>query len=137
MERHDTSHTSLPDADSAHRLAQLERLAGILDSRFRVPIIGFRIGWDSILGLIPGVGDVATVVPAGYFIWHAHRMGTRKWVLARMGVNTGIDMVIGSIPLVGDLFDASYKSNLKNLALLKAEMQQKVVKASKMEVSNA
>ncbi|MCL3880730.1 DUF4112 domain-containing protein [Marivita sp. GX14005] len=128
---------ALPVPDGAERLARLERIATTLDSRFRVPGIGLRIGWDSILGLIPGLGDAVTVLPAGYFLYEGYRMGARRRVLARMGLNSGIDFLVGSVPLVGDLFDAGFKANLRNIALLKAEMQHKVTQSSNQEVSHA
>lgn len=112
--------TSSHVADRQRRIARLDRLADQLDSRFS--LFGIRFGWDSILGLIPGVGDAATALPGAYMIHQGYRMGARKRVLARMGVNTGIDMLIGGIPLVGDLFDVAFKANRRNIALLKKEV---------------
>ena len=128
--------TSLPAADTADQMARLERVAGLLDTRFRLPVIGLRVGWDSILGLIPGLGDAVTTVPAGWMIWHGYQMGARKRTLARMGINAGIDLVVGGIPLVGDLFDVAFKSHKKNLALLKNDMQRKVIHANATEVTH-
>jgi len=105
------------------RLAELDRLATLLDSRFRVPVLGFRLGWDSLLGLIPGVGDAATLAPAAWLIWRGHRMGARRRTLARMAVNTGIDTVVGGIPVIGDLFDIAFKSNRRNVDLLRSELK--------------
>ena len=129
--------TSLPAADITDRMARIEQVARLLDSRFRLPGVGIRVGWDSILGLVPGVGDAITALPAGWMIWHGHAMGARKRVLARMGLNAGIDMLVGGIPLVGDLFDVAFKSHRKNLALLQREMQRKSIKTAKQEVANA
>ncbi len=89
-----------------------------MDSAFRLPIIGVRMGWDGIIGLIPGVGDLLAMAPSAYIIKEAHRMGAPKSVLAKMGVNTGIDFVIGSVPLLGDLFDIGWKSKSRNVDLL-------------------
>ncbi len=109
----------LEQADTEYRLARLEKLADQLDSRFR--LFGIRFGWDAILGLIPGIGDAATTLPAVYMIYEGARLGASKRTLARLSVNTGIDLVVGSIPLLGDLFDLGFKAHRKNVALLKSE----------------
>lgn len=129
--------TPLPAADVAQRLDRIERVATLLDARFRIPLLGIPIGWDSILGLVPGLGDAVTAMPAGWMMWHGHQMGARKRTLARMGVNAGIDLVIGAIPLVGDLFDIAFKSHIKNLALLQSEMRRDLSHARIEEVQNA
>lgn len=116
-DRPDTDRTA---ADTARRLARLDRLADQLDTRFS--LLGIRFGWDSILGLIPGIGDLATAAPGVYIISEAARMGTRRRTLARMAVNSGTDFVIGGIPLLGDIFDVAFKANRRNIALLKREM---------------
>ena len=118
--------TPMPDT----RLDRLDRLAYQMDSLFRVPGTEIRIGLDSLLGLIPGVGDVAAVLPAGYIILQARQMGASRWVLARMAANTGIDTLIGSIPLVGDIFDIGNKANRKNVALLRRHLETKKGAAS-------
>ncbi|CUH75639.1 DUF4112 domain-containing protein [Tropicibacter naphthalenivorans] len=114
--------TSLPAAEAAARLARIENLAAKLDRAYRIPGTGIRLGWDSILGLVPGVGDALALAPALWIIQQAHSLGARKRVLARMGVNTAIDSVIGSVPLLGDLFDVGFKSNQRNVALLRDEL---------------
>lgn len=101
-----------------------------MDSLFRLPGTRIRIGLDSLLGLIPGVGDVAALMPASYIILRAHRMGASRPVLARMAVNTGIDTVVGSIPLIGDIFDVGYKANRRNVALLRRHLEKKKGAAS-------
>jgi hypothetical protein len=109
------------EADRAARLARLDRLADRLDSQFSVA--GIRFGWDSIIGLIPGIGDAATAVPSAWIVYQAYRMGMPTPVLARMAANTGIDFVIGGIPVVGDLFDLGFKANRRNIALLRRRME--------------
>ena len=111
-----------PVADHAARLARLEKLANRMDAAFRIPGTRFRIGLDSILGLVPGIGDALAVAPAGYIIHQAHRMGASRGTLARMIVNSGIDFAIGSVPLVGDIFDIGNKANRRNVALLRAHL---------------
>lgn len=95
-----------------------------MDRAMRLPVVGVRVGWDSILGLIPGIGDALTLGPAGYIVLQAHRMGTPGSVKARMIGNIGIDALIGSIPLVGDLFDIGWKANTRNVALLRSHFEQ-------------
>ncbi|OSQ58388.1 membrane protein [Marivita cryptomonadis] len=117
-------------------MARIARVAALLDSRFRVPVIGVRVGWDSILGVIPGIGDAVTTVPAGWMIWQGYQMGARKRTLARMGLNAGIDLIVGGVPIIGDLFDVAFKSHKKNLALLQSDMQRRVIHASSEEVAH-
>lgn len=101
----------------------LERLAWLLDDLVRIPVIGWRVGLDAILGLIPGVGDAATSLASIYILLSAVRFGVPKITLARMGLNVGIDYLLGVVPLVGDLLDASWKSNRRNLELLRRHVQ--------------
>jgi len=107
-------------AEHHPELARFERWADALDTKFRV--FGLPVGWDSILGLIPGVGDAITVVPAAMMINHGYRSGVRKRALGRMVWNTGLDLAVGSIPLVGDLFDVAFKSHKKNVGVLREEL---------------
>ncbi|OCW59509.1 DUF4112 domain-containing protein [Hoeflea olei] len=100
-------------------LVRLDRLARALDSQFRLPGTSLRLGFDTIVGLVPGIGDILTTAPATFIIWRAHRMGLGKHHLIRMLANTGLDFAIGSVPVIGDLFDAGFKSNLRNIAILR------------------
>jgi len=102
-------------------LARLARLAGTLDAKFRVPGTRFRVGLDGLIGLIPGIGDTLAALPSAYMIVRGYQLGARRRTVGRMAVNTGIDYVIGSIPVVGDLFDLGFKGNLRNIDLLRAE----------------
>lgn len=103
----------------AARLDHLDRVAHTMDRALRIPLIGVRVGLDSIIGLVPGVGDLLALGPAGYIVLQAHRMGAPRGLVARMGVNIGIDAVVGSIPLIGDLFDVGWKANSRNVKLLR------------------
>lgn len=105
--------------DISNRLARLDRLADALDSRFRVPLTRIRFGWDTILGLVPGIGDIAALAPAGYILLEAHDMGTPASLKARMAANIAIDTAIGSVPLVGDIFDIGWRANRRNVTLLR------------------
>lgn len=97
----------------------LDRLSWLLDDLFRIPVLGWRVGLDALVGLIPGVGDTATTVASLYVLGSAVRYQVPKVTLLRMGLNLGIDYALGSLPLVGDVFDAWWKSNQKNVALLR------------------
>ena len=111
---------SSPDRIRIEReLARLGRLARTLDSRFHLPGTSIRFGLDSLVGLVPGIGDTLVAAPSAWMIWRGHAMGVGKWHLARMVGNLGIDYLIGAIPLVGDLFDIGFKANLRNMAILR------------------
>jgi hypothetical protein len=97
----------------------LDQLSLWMDGLFRIPGIGWRFGLDALVGLIPGVGDLATTGVSFYILASAVRYRVPKITLLRMGLNIGVDYVLGSLPVVGDLFDAWWKSNQKNVALLK------------------
>jgi hypothetical protein len=85
----------------------------------RIPGTNVVMGLDALLGLLPVIGDAVSGAIASYIIWEARRLGAPRWLVARMAINTTIDTVLGSIPVVGDVFDVAYKSNLKNVSLLK------------------
>ena len=99
-------------------LDALRRYAVLLDSRFRIPGTGIRFGLDAIIGLIPGVGDVSTPIFATLLLLQGIRMRLPVVVQARMVLNAAIDMLLGFIPVLGDLVDIGFKANLRNLALL-------------------
>lgn len=109
----------MPHPNRRNRVAQLEKLAVRLDAKFKV--FGIPIGWDSILGLIPGAGAAITALPTAAMMAEAVRLGARKRVLARMVWNGGIDLTLGAIPLLGDIFDLFFKSHQRNARLLRAE----------------
>lgn len=97
-------------------MARVRKLATLLDSQFEVA--GIRFGWDSIIGLIPGAGDLITGGIALYplYIARKHRLG--RWAMMRMAANVGTDALLGAVPVVGDAFDVVFKANKKNLAIL-------------------
>jgi hypothetical protein len=97
------------------------RLARALDSKFLVPGTGFRFGIDPIIGLIPVVGDAISFAMGMVIVTDAWRLGARRRVLARMGLNLLVDWVIGSIPVIGDAADFFIKPNRANAALLTRE----------------
>ena len=105
--------------DAPDRGADLEFLASILDDRFAIPGTNVRFGLDAIIGLIPGVGDAISATLSSYLIYRAHQMGASKLTLLRMAGNTAVDTVVGAVPLLGDLIDLKFKSNRRNLELLR------------------
>jgi hypothetical protein len=98
----------------------LERLAWLMDDLIRIPGLNWRFGLDALVGLIPGFGDTATSLASFYILASAVRYRVPKITLLRMGLNIGIDYAVGSLPLVGDLFDAWWKSNQMNMTLLRS-----------------
>jgi hypothetical protein len=97
----------------------LETLGQVMDNQFRVPIIGWRFGVDSLAGLIPGVGDTATSLVSLYILGSAVRYRVPKITILRMATNVALDYTLGSVPVVGDLFDAWWKSNTRNINLIR------------------
>jgi hypothetical protein len=97
----------------------LERLAHWLDSVFEIPGIRLRFGIDALLGLLPGFGDTASAFASVYILQAATKYGVPRVTLARMTLNIGIDLIVGAIPIVGDLFDVYWKANQKNVQLLR------------------
>ena len=96
------------------------KLAWAFDELFRIPGTQFRFGLDSIIGLVPGVGDIAVSALGGYALLLAFRMRAPVSVLTRMLGNIAVDTVFGAVPLIGDLFDATWKANTKNRRVLEA-----------------
>lgn len=102
-----------------HGVQDLRELARVLDAQFRLPF-GLRIGWDGILGFIPGVGDVITNLASFYILYKSALLGCPPAVLMRMGLNILIDNILDMIPLIGNFFDFFWKANIKNIALAEA-----------------
>lgn len=98
--------------------ARVRALARLLDSAIRIPGTGITIGLDSIVGLVPGIGDLAGGLMSGYIVLVSARLGVPASVVARMILNLGVDTLVGSIPLLGDLFDVGFRANIRNAALL-------------------
>ncbi len=99
-------------------LARLQRLAGLLDNAFRIPGTRWRVGWDSLIGVVPGIGDVLTSGVSLWIIGEARRLGAPRHLQLRMLGRLVVDTVLGTVPLLGDLFDAGYKANVRNVQLL-------------------
>jgi hypothetical protein len=114
-----------PSIDRDQVLRRLEFIARFLDDAIELPGVRYRIGWDAIIGLVPGIGDAATAVLSGYLIWEARRLGVSQITLLKMLVNVLIDLLAGVVPVVGDLIDLTWKANRRNLQLLREELAMK------------
>ena len=99
--------------------ASLDQLSRWMDGVFRIPGVGWRFGLDALIGLIPGIGDTATSLVSFYVLVAGVRYRVPKVTLLRMGLNIAIDYLLGSVPVVGDVFDAFWKSNQMNVELLR------------------
>ncbi|MBV9987474.1 MAG: DUF4112 domain-containing protein [Chitinophagaceae bacterium] len=105
-------------------LRSIELLAKLMDNQFRIPGTQIRFGLDPIIGLIPGGGDFAGFLVAAYMLSVLAKNGASGFVLARMVLNIVLDAVLGSIPLVGDVFDFAFKANQRNLQLMREHYQE-------------
>jgi hypothetical protein len=105
-------------SDDRKALARYEALARQWDSQFRIPGTPIRVGWDAIIGLVPGVGDLAGGAVGAIGLWTGWRLGAPLAILLQMLLNTGLDVLLGAIPIAGDLFDVGWRSNTRNAALL-------------------
>ena len=109
--------------DRAAVIREVERLARLLDTQWRIPGTGIRFGLDPVVGLIPGLGDAAAGLVSAYIVVLGARLGLPKHVLARMVGNVAVDVVFGSVPLLGSVFDLFYKANRRNLRLLQGHLE--------------
>lgn len=105
--------------DPASVRRRLEAMEGLLERAFVIPGLNRPVGMDSIVGLIPVVGDVLTASMGAWLVWEARNLGMSKFQLARMAGNLGVDTTIGMIPFVGDVFDFVFRSNSRNLKIIK------------------
>ncbi len=105
-------------AQQEQQLRPLRRLAGLLDSALPVPGTRWRIGLDGLIGLVPGIGDLAGAALSSYILMKAIRLGVPAGVVLRMLFNILLEMTLGAIPLIGDLFDFGFKANLRNIRLI-------------------
>lgn len=101
----------------------LRTLARLLDSAIPVPGTKYRFGIDAIIGLVPGIGDAISAMFSMFIVFQAARLGVSRATLARMLGNVALDTVVGGVPLLGDLFDAGWKSNNRNIALLESHLE--------------
>jgi hypothetical protein len=113
----------IPLGSDAHSVRQrIEGLERLLEGLVNVPGLGRKVGLDALLGLIPVAGDVITAGMGLYIVWEARNLGMPKWQLWRMAGNVGIDSLLGAVPVAGDLFDFVYRSNTKNLKIIRKHL---------------
>ena len=108
--------------DPAALRKRVETLEFLLERSFTIPGINRPVGLDAIVGLVPVVGDVITAAMGAYIIWEARNLDMPKWKLWRMMGNLGVDTALGAIPLVGDAFDLFFRSNSRNLKIIKRHL---------------
>jgi Domain of unknown function (DUF4112) len=111
-----------PGTLSEGALKRVRMLGKLLDNSITVPGTNWKFGLDPIIGLIPGIGDLAGAVLSGYIVLEAVRAEVPTFTLVRMLVNVGIDTLLGAVPALGDLFDAAWKANTMNVALLERHL---------------
>ncbi len=97
---------------------RVEMMEALLERSFTIPGTKTPVGLDSIIGLIPVIGDIITAAMGTYIVWEARNLGLSKFQLTRMAANVGIDALLGAIPLVGDVFDFFWRSNSRNLRII-------------------
>ena len=116
---------------------RLGRIAWLLDNSIPLPGGRFRIGLDAILGLLPGIGDLAGVLLSSYIVREAARVGAPKSVLLHMAWNVAVEGIVGMIPFAGDIFDAAWKANQRNFALLEKHLDDphRAAKSSRLFVT--
>ncbi len=109
--------------EPADPLARIRRVTRVMDDAVEIPFLGLRVGLDALIGLIPGVGDVAGAAVGGWIVVTAARLGASGGVLIRMLANAGVDALVGAVPVLGDVFDLAFRANRRNLRLLEAHVQ--------------
>ena len=114
---------SLPfGRDPAAVRARLELLEGMLERGVRVPGTNRQFGLDAVIGLVPVAGDLIAAGLGAYMLWEARNIGLPRWKLWRMGGNIAFDTAVGAVPVVGDLFDVAFRSNTRNLRIIRRHL---------------
>lgn len=108
--------------DPAAIRRRIEAMEMLLERSFVIPGVNRAIGLDSIVGLVPVVGDVITAAMGAYIVWEARNLGMPKWQLWRMAGNIGFDALVGAVPVAGDLFDLMFRSNSRNLRIIRRHL---------------
>lgn len=108
--------------DPASVRQRIETMEILLERSFTIPGINRPVGLDALVGLIPVLGDVVTAAMGAYIIWEARNLGLSRWKLLRMAGNIAFDTALGAIPVAGDLFDFLYRSNSRNLKMVKKHL---------------
>jgi hypothetical protein len=112
--------TSLPlGRDPASVRRRVEVMEQMMEGLIRVPVIGRKVGLDAVMGLVPVAGDIAAAAIGAWLVWEARNLGLGKWQLARMSGRVVFDTALGAVPLIGDAADFFYRSNTRNLQVIK------------------
>jgi len=114
-----TQFDTSPAQSRAARIARIDALATLLDTAFLLPGTNIRFGFDAMIGLIPGIGDVITTALSLYIVGEARALGAPRHLILRMLANVALDGVVGAVPLLGDAFDVMWRANRRNIALLR------------------
>ena len=101
---------------------RIETMELLLERAFTLPVVNRKVGLDAVLGLVPVAGDVLAAVMGGYLIWEARNLGLPKWKLLRMAGNVAFDTALGAVPVVGDVFDFLFRSNSRNLKIIRKHL---------------
>ena len=101
---------------------RIEALERLLEGLVEIPVLRRKVGLDAIAGVVPVVGDLLTAGLGLYLVWEARNLGLPKWQLWRMAANVGFDSLIGAVPVAGDLFDLLYRSNTRNLRIIRKHL---------------
>lgn len=101
---------------------RIEAMERLLERSFTIPGVNYPVGLDSIVGLVPVLGDIVTTVMGAYLVWEAKNLGMPKWKLWRMAGNVGFDALLGAVPVVGDAADFLFRSNTRNLRIVKKHL---------------
>lgn len=112
-----------PPRTREERIARIETIANLLDTALFVPGTNFRFGFDALVGLIPGIGDAVTTAISLWLVKEAHALGAPRHLIVRMIGNIAIDGLVGAVPVLGDAFDVVWKSNRRNLHLLRRHLE--------------
>ena len=118
----------MTEAETIKTLRNLKRIARFMDNGWGIPFTRFRFGADSVVGLLPVGGDMLTMLVSIYLVIKAHEMGAPGNLLVRMLANVAIDTGVGSVPVLGDIFDMLFMSNVKNMDLLTEFIRQKGIR---------
>lgn len=108
--------------DPASARKRIEAMEQLLERSFTIPGVNYPIGLDSIVGLVPVVGDLVTAAMGAYLVWEAKNIGLPKWKLWRMAGNIAFDTALGAIPVAGDAFDLLFRSNTRNLRIVRKHL---------------
>ena len=120
--------------DKEALVQSVEKLARLMDSRFNIPGIPIRLGLDTIIGLIPGIGDTIGLSISGYIIAQSKRVGVNKTTMYKMIANVFIDWLIGIVPILGDLFDWGWQANNRNAGLLRQHFEKQLVEVGEPQM---